>query len=110
MKFLLLLILITSFSASSSEFDVDKYLAKTYITIGAGYKFQESKLTYTDENGELYVWDDPYSARFEIGYYYNKNFKFGISHHSQWATGAPFNDGKEYIKTEFFVDYTFTLK
>lgn len=110
MKTLLLLILTLSSTVSSSEFDVDKYLKKTYVTIGVGYKFQEPKLTYTDKNGEEYIWNDPYSARFEIGYYYSKNVKFGISHHSQWATGFPFNDGKEYVKTELFIDYTFTLK
>lgn len=96
---------------SAAEFDIDKHLTKTYVTIGAGYKFRESELTYKDENNEAYTWDDPYSARIEIGYYYNKNIKFGISHHSQWATGFPVNDDKnEYSKTEVFIDYTFTLK
>lgn len=97
-------------AAVASEFNIDKYLAKTYVTIGAGYKFHESTLTYRDEEGNKYDWHDPYSARIEIGYYYNKNIKFGISHHSQWATGFPMDDDiNEYGKTEIFIDYTFTL-
>ena len=75
------LILLTSFTASSNA----------YLTVGVGYKFQESQLHYFDDNGQRYEWNDPYSARIEVGYNYNENIKFGVSHHSQWATGKPFN-------------------
>ena len=96
----------------AAKFDVAGFLDKTYITIGAGYKVQEPTLYYWQETNygyEKVAINDPFSARLEIGYHYSKNVKFGISHHSQWLTGAPINNGRETFKTEIFVDYTFTL-
>lgn len=96
--------------ALSGEFDVIDYLDKTYITIGAGYKFKEATMYFDDKNGNPKEFNEPISARIEIGYRYNKNIRFGISHHSQWLTGWPVNnDRNEYEKTEFFIDYTFTV-
>lgn len=95
--------------AQSQEFDVQKFLNKTYVTVGTGYKFMEKTLWFTDDAGIKHTWNDPWTARIEIGYQYSKNVRFGISHHSQWLTGWPLNDDNEYHKTEIFIDYTFTL-
>ena len=92
----------------AEDFDVKSYLAKTYITIGAGYKFQETNLKL-NKDGVQSNWNEPMSARIEVYYQYSKNVTFGISHHSQWLTGFPFNDDSEYSKTEIFIDYTFSL-
>ena len=94
--------------AEAADFDVKSYLAKTYITIGAGYKFQETNLKL-NKDGVQSNWNEPMSARIEVYYQYSKNVTFGISHHSQWLTGFPFNDDSEYSKTEVFIDYTFSL-
>lgn len=93
------LIFIVALLASSSHADF-------YIKIGTGYKFVETdELTVA---GVDYTVDDadPISARIEIGQE-RGNWSYGVSHHSQWATGAPFNDKKEYFKTEVFIDYKF---
>lgn len=100
MKYLLLLLLI------SSPVLADDWKDKTYFNVGVGYKVHETVIRF---DGEL--WEDPVSARIEVGYQYSRNVRFGISHHSQWRTGFPFNgvDDNEYYKTELFIDYTFTL-
>ena len=116
------LIFLSLFTASvnADEFNVSQYLNKTYITIGAGYKFMESIKRYSRNTTDYSVYgpvqettqtydSSPISARIEIGYQYSKSVKFGISHHSQWLTGWPINDDKEYSKTELFIDYTFYL-
>ena len=79
---------------------------KTSFKIEAWYKFDETTIRF---DGEL--WEDPVSARIEIGYELNPNVSFGLSHHSQWRTGFPMNrnDENEYYKTEIFIDYKFTL-
>lgn len=83
-----------------------------YYAVGVGYKLDET--TY-------YWWDNamkgnregncPLSARLEVGMDAG-NFRYGLSHHSQWTTGAPFNNEGEYQKTEVFIDYVkkFNLK
>jgi hypothetical protein len=104
--------------ASATEFNITKHLSKTYIKVGAGYKFKDSIKSYSRETTDYSVYgpvirtseyykSSPISARFEIGYQYNKNITFGISHHSQWFAGWPVNNDKEYSKTEIFIDYTF---
>lgn len=103
------LVMIVPPMVQAEEFDVKAYLDKTYVTIGAGYKFQETNLRFTDDTGVTTDWEKPISARIEIYYQYNKNVTFGISHHSQYFTGWPVNDEKEYSKTEIFIDYTFNL-
>ena len=100
--------ILTMPKVKADEFNVKSYLDKTYVTIGAGYKFQETNLKLT-RNGVKKDWNEPVSARIEIYYQYSKNVTFGISHHSQWLTGFPFDDDSEYSKTELFVDYTFSL-
>ena len=118
MKYLILLLL--SFNVSAIEFDVQKHLSKTYITVGAGYKVMESIKSYSRDITDYSVYgpviqtfeqykSSPISARIEIGYQYSRNLSFGISHHSQWLVGWPIDDKKEYSKTEVFVDYTFWL-
>jgi hypothetical protein len=95
---------------SAVEFDVKSYLDKTYIKIGAGYKFIETTTRFDDNSdGVFKESDDPISARIEAGYQYSKNLSFGISHHSQWFTSWPQSEKGEYSKTEIFIDYTFTL-
>ncbi len=93
----------------SSEFDVQKFLNKTYIKIGAGYKFHEHKIYSTDDMGKKHLIDQPVSARIEIGYQLSRRLTVGISHHSQWLSGFPFDNEYEYFKTELFIDYTFSL-
>ena len=95
-------------SVSAEDFDVDQYLSKTYITLGAGYKFMETDIVFRNSKGEFNN-NNPISARIELGYQYSKNIRFGISHHSQWLAGWPINDDAEYGKTELFIDYTFNL-
>lgn len=110
-KYILIAALLTVPTINADEFNIQSYLNKTYVTIGIGYKFDELRIHFINQNtGEKYNWRDPYSARIEIGYNLTNNVKFGISHHSQWATGFPFNGQKnEYYKTELFVDFTFKL-
>lgn len=80
-----------------------------YLKVGAGYKFDEQKeIRLQQDSGKVYeIANSPYSARFETGVECG-NLTYGISHHSQWATGIPFNDTGEYYKTEFFIDYKFS--
>jgi len=99
---------VASFGAQADEFDVKAFLNKTYVTVGAGYKFHEPKLRL-HLNGEYSRWSEPLSARIEIGYYINSNIKVGVSHHSQWLTGFPIDETTEYYKTEIFIDATMTL-
>lgn len=86
--------------ARESKADCDEI----YLKIGTGYKFDEQdSIVY--EGVELYYAQvSPYSARIESGVECG-NLTYGISHHSQWATGFPFNETGEYYKTEFFIDY-----
>ncbi len=95
--------------SKGSEFNVKEYLDKTYVTVGVGYKFRETKLIHDNGRGDVYRMNDPLTARIAITYRYSDNLSFGISHHSQWLTGAPFNDREEYAKTEVFIDYSFSL-
>ena len=54
--------------------------------------------------------NDPITARFELGMECVwENVTCGISHHSQFLSGFPFNNNMEYQKTEVFVDYKFNL-
>ena len=88
--------------ASHAKASCDTAFAK----VGAGYKFNEQKeFVYDGQSFEFYN-VSPYSARFEIGVEC-ENLTYGIAHHSQWATGAPFNNKGEYYKTEIFIDYKF---
>jgi hypothetical protein len=80
---------------------------KIYFDIGAGYKFDQTR--YYNYNGEkLYLKkeDYPISARFDLGVQCG-NWSYGFSHHSQWFTGAPFNNEHEIYKNEFFIEYRF---
>ena len=105
----ILILLFVTNKAMSVEFDVQKFLNKTYVTIGTGYKFDEERVYSTDSKGVRRLLDDHITARIEIGYQVSKHLTVGISHHSQWLSGSPFNDTNEYYKTEFFIDYTFSL-
>ncbi len=90
-------------SVSAEQFNVSKYLSKSYVTVGIGYKLEETSLTFKDGN-----MSSPVSARLEMGIK-DGNITYGISHHSQWFTGFPFNNDMEYGKTEIFIDYKFQL-
>ena len=102
-----LLIIFFAVPALSSEWS-------PYARIGAGYKFQERLdldhyYFYAPKHQSDYVEYDPgskVSALFEAGYKY-KQFTFAIKHDSQWTDGAPFNESKEYSKSEIFVGFTF---
>lgn len=83
--------------------------ADIYIKIGSGYKLIETdhivrttgEKVYFNTGGKL-------SARIEIGKEHG-NWSYGISHHSQWRDGFPFNDKHEPQKTEIFIDYKWAL-
>lgn len=77
-----------------------------YAKVGAGYKLEETKL-YRQVDGSSF--NEPVSARFELGYE-TGNLSYGISHHSQFFSGWPFDGKAEYGKTEVFIDYKFILK
>lgn len=73
-----------------------------YVKVGAGYKVSETELRFDDGSSA----SSPISARIDIGMQ-KGNFTYGLSHHSQYFTGRPFNNDMEYQKTEVFVDYTY---
>ena len=100
MKYLILLLL------SSPVMACDE----TYIKIGAGYKLDQTDHFTNKNTGERFNIDfnDPLSARIEIGVQ-KGNVSYGVSHHSNWLTGFPFNDEGEVQKTEIFIDYKFSL-
>jgi hypothetical protein len=82
-----------------------------YIKIGAGYKIQEPYYyIYSSGSGVYRLSGDPISARIEAGIEVNESISYGISHHSQWLEGRPFNERTEYYKTEFFIDYKYNFK
>jgi hypothetical protein len=78
-----------------------------YLKVGAGYKFAETNVAFL-VNGKRVVADDPISARVELGANcIIENVTCGVTHRSQWFSGAPFNNDKEYSVTEFFAEYTY---
>jgi len=77
--------------------------APTY-SVGVGYKVQELELTYNKERI-----NHPVTARLKMYWEYEEKLVYGVEHHSQWLTGQPFNDKKEYSKTEVFIDWKFKL-
>ncbi len=79
-----------------------------YIKVGAGLKVQESVTHYYGEAGRINM-SHPITARIEVGIE-SDALTYGVSHHSQWFTGFPFNNDKEYSKTELFVDYTWRFE
>lgn len=79
--------------------------ATPYAKVGVGYKIDELELYYDDGSSG----NEPLSARIEAGFE-SENISYGVSHHSQWFSGFPFDDKVEYYKTELFVDYKFELK
>lgn len=83
--------------------------SEIYLKVGAGYKFHETEyFTYYTTGERIEIQDrSPISARFESGVECGK-VTFGVSHDSQWETGAPFNNKEEIHKSEIFIDYTFS--
>lgn len=77
-----------------------------YAKIGAGYKFHEAEMKWL--KGGVIADSSPISARGEIGLECEA-WSYGVSHHSQWFSGYPFNANGEYYKTELFVDYKITF-
>jgi hypothetical protein len=102
MKYIIALILMIPMLANAGCDEI-------YLKVGAGYKFDEqTKMQLSVYNGTTYrLKNSPYSARFEVGVECG-NLTWGLSHHSQWATGAPFNSTGEYYKSEMFIDYKFS--
>lgn len=96
MKYLILLMLASPVIACD----------EIYIKAGSGYKFDEqTEIRLQKDNGKVYeIANSPYSASIETGVECG-SLSYGVSHHSQWATGFPFNETGEYYKTEFFIDY-----
>lgn len=102
MKIIIIIIALLSAEATANN--------NFYLKVGAGYKFYETSYIYdVNSNQNIYFeFDDPISARIEIGMEH-ENISYGISHHSNWFTGYPFNDKGELQKTEIFIDYKFSL-
>lgn len=100
MKMLFLSVLILSCVGCESIPDA-KY-CESYVKVGAGYIVDQTAIRWDDGKGER----SPISARFELGCEYN-NISYGLSHHSQWLEGFPFNNNDEPQKTEAFIDYKF---
>ena len=103
----ILLTLALTFSALSQADEqalASQLIDNAYFKFGLGYKFNEAEVRW-DKGGAS---NTPVSARFELATQY-KNFTFGYSHHSQLASGAPFNNDGEYFKDEIFIDYKITL-
>ena len=103
-----LMLCIVTNKALSAEFDVQKHLNKTYIKVGAGYKFNEIDL-YSTENGKRIKFNDKWSAKIEIGYHITDRLITGYRHRSQLLSGWPLNDDTEYYVDELFIDYEFNL-
>ena len=98
----LALLAILSFPATAEDLSA-------YFKVGTGYKLQETDhITRTNDEVIYFATGGKFSARIELGAEKGP-WSFGLSHHSQWGTGWPVNDGDEYQKTEIFVDYKFTL-
>lgn len=77
-----------------------------YARVGAGAKMDETHIYW--ERGEEMRKASPISFRGEIGTC-EGSWCYGVSHHSQFFDGAPFNDRMEYQKTELFIDYVWEL-
>ncbi len=113
MKYLILVVMLVSFNSMSKESVFMEALkgGVVYATVGTGYKFDETELTYTSSTGVKTRGNNPHSARFELGIDFElpKNFtlQLGLSHDSQWFTGYPVNKKGEYYKTEVFADLTY---
>lgn len=90
-KLLIAVALVVSFSTSALEMDF-------FVKVGAGYKVDQQQAFESS----------PLSARIDVGFdnVLVDGLSMGVSHHSQWLTGFPFNDTKEVFKTEVFIDYT----
>lgn len=83
--------------------------ADIYIKIGSGYKLIETDHIVRTTGEKVYFnTGGKISARIEIGKE-SGNWTYGVSHHSQWLQGFPFDDEDELQKTELFVDYRWTL-
>ncbi len=69
-----------------------------FVKVGAGYKVDQQQAFEAS----------PLSARIDAGFdnVLVDGLSMGVSHHSQWMTGFPFNEDKEVFKTEVFIDYT----
>ena len=100
---ILLVLMTTCASVSAHSFDIDKFLNKTTVYVGASYKFQEQYDSMKKNTSS------PIGARFGITYNYSDTVSFGIDHHSQWLSGFPFGGKDIYSKTEVFIDIKFTL-
>ena len=79
-----------------------------YFKVGASYKFDELEMTFHDGTGGKRK-SDPIGARVEVGVE-DESFNYGVSHHSQFLDGWPFNDKYEYHKTELFIDYVYKFR
>lgn len=93
------------------SFNVFANCDKIYFKVGAGYKLDERKqfiIINRDTRQPVNFYSTPArdSARFELAVDCT-NLTYGISHHSQWSTGWPFNKVGEPYKTEVFIDYKF---
>lgn len=79
-----------------------------YLRIGIGHKFAESDKITVDGVDRTVDYNGRASARIGVAAY-KGTWSIGIDHHSQYDTGWPVNNKKEYYKTELFIDKRFKL-
>lgn len=106
MKYLFLTLSMLSLNCAAIDY------SNIYFKVGVGHKIQEPDAMTLDKGEPTErtipaTFGDKTTARFELGYEYNRRITFGVSHHSQWFEGWPVNNNNEYYKTELFVDIKF---
>lgn len=101
MKLLILPLIFFSLTASAVD-DI-------YLKVGAGYKLSEPRTVELQGLPYNANFGHPLTARVELGVEVSPKLTIGVAHHSHWLSGKPVNDEYEYFKTEFFVDYKFSL-
>lgn len=97
-----LLIVILSVLFVGCESIPDAKYCDSYAKVGTGYIVDQTNIEWNDGKGER----SPLSARLELGCEID-SVSYGVSHHSQWLEGFPFNNNDEPQKTELFIDYKF---
>ncbi len=103
------IVVAASSDAQAEAFNVQTFLNKTHLTVGVGYKLKETELWFRGADQVPYKMRRALTARIELYYQLTDQITIGVTHHSQYSEGPPFNSRGEYHKTELFIDYTISL-
>jgi len=100
MKSIIVLAALTTFTAHANMAD------DIYFKVGIAYKVGETDLYFKGKR-----FNEPLAARLELGVdnCIIKRLTCGVAHYSQWLTGWPVNNDKEYNVNHIFIDYKITL-